>query len=44
MEPISEEEKKELREILSYFYGDQALSWGVTKSSYELFGELISKI
>jgi len=43
MEPISEEEKQELREILSNFYGRQAFSWGITKRSYELFGELISK-
>lgn len=43
MEPISEEEKQELRAILSNFYGNQALSWGITKRSYELFGELISK-
>jgi len=43
MEPISEEEKQELRAILSSFYGNGALSWRMTKRSFELFGELISK-
>ncbi len=43
MEPISEKEKQELRKVLSYFYGNQSLSWGITKHSFELFGELILK-
>ena len=43
MEQITEEEKQELREILVLFFGQQALDWGITKRSYELFGELISK-
>ena len=43
MEIITEEEKQALRGILTSFYGNQALRWGITQRSFELFGELISK-
>lgn len=43
MENLSDEEKTEMRVLLSKLYGNQALSWGITIRSYELLGELISK-
>lgn len=43
MDIVTEEEKQALRSILTSFYGNQTLRWGITQRSFELFGELISK-
>ena len=42
-QPIAEDEKNDLREILRNFYGNQVDSWNITLESFELFGELIAK-
>jgi len=38
---ISEQEKEDLREILSQIYGNNAKQWIITIKSFEVFGELI---
>ena len=43
MEPITIDEKNELREILAKFYGDQTKNWGVTIKTFEVLERLISK-
>lgn len=40
-EPITPEEKQQLREILANFYGDMAYKWEITTQSFEQFGKLI---
>lgn len=41
MEPITEDEKKQFRELLVKIYGNQATRWAINKRVLELLGELI---
>lgn len=43
MDPISEEEANELREVLEKLYGPVAKNWNINYSVYELLGQLIVK-
>lgn len=43
MDQLTAEEKKEFREILSYFYGDQVYSWGINIKVLRLLEELLNK-
>ncbi len=42
MEPISEDEAKELREVLEKFYGPIVHNWNVNYEMYETLGQLIT--
>jgi hypothetical protein len=42
LDPITDEEAKEFREVLVNFYGPPALQWNVTLGMYEILGELIA--
>jgi hypothetical protein len=43
MEPINEEEAKEMRDILEKFYGPVVRTWRINYSVYETLGQLIIK-
>ena len=43
MEPISEEEARELRNILEKFFGPTARTWRINYAVYELLGRLITR-
>ncbi|MFP5419088.1 MAG: hypothetical protein ACLGHA_08030 [Gammaproteobacteria bacterium] len=43
MEPINEEEAKEVRDVLEKFYGPMARAWPINQGVYELLGLLIIK-
>jgi hypothetical protein len=43
MEPITEEEAKEVRDILEKFYGSIVRTWNINYAVYELLGQLITK-
>ena len=40
-DPITEQEKEDLKRILSQIYGNTANNWIITIKSFESFGELI---
>lgn len=42
-EPIAPEEKEDIREILSKFYGDQVKGWRISLRTFELLGQMIDK-
>lgn len=42
-QPLSDQEKKDIRGILSHFYGDQTQTWHITIKTFETLGELIKK-
>ncbi|MCW8127551.1 hypothetical protein [Microbulbifer halophilus] len=41
MDPITEAEKSEFRELLAVIFGDQALQWNINIKVLELFGQLM---
>lgn len=43
MDPISQEEANEVRDILGKFYGPAAKNWDINYAVYELLGRLIVK-
>ena len=43
MEPIDEEEAKEVRDVLEKFYGPVVQNWRINYAVYELLGQLIIK-
>ena len=43
MEPINEEEAKEVRDVLEKFYGPVVRTWRINYAVYELLGQLILK-
>lgn len=43
MEPIDEEEAKEVRDVLEKFYGPVVRNWPINYAVYELLGQLIIK-
>lgn len=42
-DPITNEEKSQLREILSNFYGSASRHWEITPRTFELFGDLVER-
>lgn len=43
MEPINEEEAKEVRDVLEKFYGPMVRTWRINYAVYDLLGQLIIK-
>lgn len=43
MEPLSNDEKMEMRALLAKFYGEQAFNWKVTLSTYRELGRLLER-
>jgi len=41
MEPISDQERKDIQGFLAVIYGDQALEWNINLKVLKLFGELL---
>ena len=41
MDRITEEEAREMRNILEQFYGPQVQSWAITHATYDVLGRLI---
>lgn len=42
MDPITDQEKKDIQKFLSTIYGDQALRWDINLNVLKLFGELLN--
>ena len=43
MQPLTEQEKNDMRDILENFYGSQVKSWRITIKIFEVLGELIKE-
>lgn len=43
MEPIGEEEAREVRDVLEKFYGSAVENWRINYAVYELLGQLITR-
>ena len=41
VDPITQQEKQDLKKILGYFYGNIAKDWTITLRTFEVFGELL---